>query len=134
MFSLEAGREYSLRELHILLGLPEDATGGSWFNGFQRHGGVFCVFASVRAGRRQPERRDHWEGSVLFWSAKGDARLADEAIRDLVSGRWPVHIFWRRWSRGHEGGFTYAGLGVVHEARDTTPATILWTGITPPAG
>ena len=131
MFTLEVGREYSLRELHILLGLPEDATGGSWFNGFQRHGSVFCIFASVRDAPRQSDRRDHWEDNVLVWSAKGKARLADEPIRDLVSGRWPVHIFWRRWHRGQEGGFIYAGTGAVKEARDTTPATILWTCIAP---
>lgn len=131
MLQFEVGREYSLRELHILLGLPEEATGGSWFNGFQRHGNAFCVFASVRADRRQPERRDHWEGDVLFWSAKKDTRLADGPIRELVSGRWPVHVFWRRWRRGHEGAFTYAGMGAVKEARDTTPATILWTCVTP---
>jgi hypothetical protein len=128
MSEFEVGRKYSHRELHQLLGLPEGATDGDWFNGFQRYGSAFCLFANVRDERPGKERRDHWQGDVFFWSAKGKARLADAPIRDLISGRWPVHIFWRR---GLEGAFTYAGLGTVKEARDTMPATILWTCVGP---
>ena len=64
------------------------------------------------------------------WSAKGDATLADPPISDLLRGRAPVHILWRR---GNEGAFRYAGMGVVKEARGTVPATVLWTCVRPKA-
>jgi hypothetical protein len=119
------GQEYALRELRQVLGLPEEATGGAWFRGYERHGDAFHVFATVRSrgGRAQAERRDHWEGALLCWSAKGRARIDDPSIQRLVGGTLPVHVFWRT----EDGApFTYAGEGVVKEARDTVPATVVW--------
>ena len=122
---LVVGEQYSPRGLRRILGLPDQASGGGWFAGCQRHGDAYYIFASIRAegGRKRGERRDHWEGDVLSWSPKGEARLADPDVRDLVSGRLPVHVFWRI---GNEGPFTYAGEGSPREQRDTIPATVLW--------
>jgi hypothetical protein len=58
------------------------------------------------------------------WSAKGNNRIGDLEIQELVSRRWPVHVLWRRES---DAPFTYAGEGTVMEARDAMPATILWS-------
>jgi putative restriction endonuclease len=122
---LEVGREYSGRELHQLLGLPESAFGGAWFSGCQRHSRAFFLFSTIRPSvGMDSDRRDHWEGPALVWSAKGGGRIGDRQIQELVSGQWPVHILWRR---GQDAPFTYAGEGTAMEARDTVPASILWS-------
>ncbi len=131
MRQFKTGQQYSPRELRQTLGLPQEASGGGWFAGYQRHGEAFYVFATIRlrGGRAKAERRDHWEDEVLFWSAKGDARWNDPEIRELSRGKRPVHIFFRS---GGEGPFTYAGAGTAKEVRDTVPATILWICEAPP--
>jgi hypothetical protein len=122
---LDVGHEYFARELHQLLGFPESAFGGAWFDGCQCHGRAFFVFATIRpAARADSDERDHWEGPALLWSAKGGIRIGDPEIQALVGGRWPVHVLWRR---GQDARFTYAGVATVKEARDTVPATILWS-------
>ncbi len=125
MSQFKTGQQYSPRELRQTLGLPQEASGGGWFAGCQRHEEAFYLFASIRprGGRARDERRDHWENGLLAWSAKGDTRSDDPMIRELSSGRRPVHIFFRT---SDAGPFTYGGEGVVKEVRGTVPATILW--------
>jgi hypothetical protein len=127
----QTGQQYSSRELRQALGLPHEASGGGWFAGYQRHGEAFYVFASIRprGGRGRNDRRDHWEDGLLAWNAKGEARRDDPAIRELSSGRRPVHVFYRT---GDAGPFIYAGQGTVKEIRDTAPVTLVWACEAPP--
>lgn len=125
--------EYSTRDLLLALGLPQDARGGAWFQGYHRYGSEFYVFATVRkSARPEGDRRDHWEGDLLRWSAKQGSWRGDREIEGLVSGRFKVHVLWRR-----EGNprFIYRGQAVADEISDTSPVTVLWDfrGAPPPA-
>ena len=125
MPSFEVGREYSPRELLLSLGLPDEAGGGGWFRGYHRYGEEFCIFATVRpSGRPDRDRRDHWEGELLCWSAKQGSTLRERTIQELVSGRHRVHVFWRH---AEELRFVYCGDAVAKEAADTSPVTVLWS-------
>jgi hypothetical protein len=96
MPTLDIGREYSSRDLLSTFGLPDEAGGGAWFQGYHRYGAEFCVFATVREpSPTARNRRDHWEGDRLRWSAKAGSTAQQRPIQELLSGRFKVHVFWR---------------------------------------
>jgi len=120
-FDVEA--EYSTHDLMLALGLPEEARGGAWFQGYHRYGSEFYIFATVREPAREGDRRDHWEGDRLRWSAKQGSVRGQRQIEDLVSGRFKVHVLWR--PEGHRR-FIYRGQAVAGDVSDTSPVTVLW--------
>jgi hypothetical protein len=124
MPTLNVGSEYSSRDLHTVLGLPDEAGGGGWFQGYHRYGAEFYVFATVREpGRPSANRRDHWEGSRLRWSAKAGSTPLQRPIQQLLSGRFKVHVFWRL---AGDPRFIYRGVAVAKETSSTSPVTVLW--------
>jgi hypothetical protein len=121
---LDVGAEYSSRDLLTVLGLPDEAGGGGWFQGYHRYGAEFYVFATLRKpGRGANNRRDHWEGEQLRWSAKRGSTLEQRPIQQLLSGRFKVHVFWRPVDYPR---FIYRGEAVPTEASSTSPVTVLW--------
>src|SRR5262245_5655798 len=120
-FDMQA--EYSTHDLMLALGLPEEARGGAWLQGYHRYGTEFYGLATGREPARERDRRDHWEGSRLRWSAKQGSARGQRPIEDLVSGRFKVHVLWRR--EGHRR-FIYRGQAVAGDVSDTSPVTVLW--------
>lgn len=115
-------RLYTRQDIADAIGLA--STGGNWDTGYARYGGEFFIFANVGSkGRTGHNYANRWDGKRLLWSAKNGARLGQPEITALLSGDYPIHIFWRAAQRE---AFTYAGLAAPREVEETTPIRIAW--------
>lgn len=125
----EVGGLYSRDDVADLIGLPRERRRGAWLTGYARIADEFYLFANVgTAGRTGHDYPNRWDDHDFIWFGKPRTRLGQPEITDLLSGAYPVHIFWRTADRSP---FTYAGLGVASEASGTTPVQVRWAFITP---
>lgn len=119
------GDLYSRAEVAELVGYPaEKRDGGVWMTGAAEFAGAFYVFANVGVpGRTGHDYQNHWSGSELVVSTRGDARRGQPQLERMLSGDHPVYIFWRA---SKDPRFTYAGEGRVSDATDGEPPVITW--------
>lgn len=120
----ELGRLYDRDRGADILNLPDAKRVGNWLTGYSRQGSEFFIFANVGvAGRTGHNYANQWQGKQLIWMARGNAALGQPELTDLLSGNFPVHVFWRGRERG---GFTYAGRATSAQVSDTRPVQVIW--------
>jgi 5-methylcytosine-specific restriction enzyme A len=123
----EIGNRYTRAGVQAILEVPvESRRGGDWATGYTRYNDAFYVFCGVgSAGRTGHDYGNHWVGDDLHWAAKTQARPHHQQFRDLVGGRYPVHIFYRT---GDRDSFIYAGEARAQQVDDTKqPLEVIWT-------
>jgi hypothetical protein len=121
----DVGATYTRDDVANEIGLPADKRGGNWNTGYGRWNGEFFIFCNVGSpGRTGHDYANRWYGSDLIWFGKSQTTLNQAEVRDLLSGNFPVHLFWRGDDRAP---FTYAGMATAVEAQDTTPVEVIWT-------
>ena len=92
--------------------------------GYDEWNGEYFVFCNIGiAGRSGHDYANRWDGKELVWFAKGRNRLGQREIEELVSGEFPVHLFWRAADRAP---FAYAGIAHAAEVYDESPVRIVW--------
>ena len=77
------------------------------------------------SGRSGYDYKNEWEGNKLNWYGKTHSHFEQNAIINLISGLYPVHIFYRA---DNTEPFTYVGTG--HPTPDYTtekPVRIVWS-------
>lgn len=119
------GDLYTREDVAELIGYPEEKRrGGNWMTGGTKFGDAFYIFANIglpgRTGHDYPNR---WDGKELILTGRTGSRLGQSIIDSMISGAFPVHIFWRGADRAP---FTYAGNAHAAAVRDTTPVEIIW--------
>ncbi|WP_404292148.1 HNH endonuclease [Microvirga sp. RSM25] len=120
----QVGQTYTRAEVQNLLGVPEPRRGGNWDTGYTKYRDQFFIFCNIGTpGRTGHDYANHWDGSCLAWEAKSGSRLDQPQIEDLVSKRYPIHIFYRDADRQP---FTYAGLGTPGIVVDSSPVQVRW--------
>lgn len=124
------GEKYTRRQVAQLIGLPATHwEGGPFTTGYMRWQDAFYIFCNVdTAGRTGHDYPNGWEGNLLRWYGKTQSALHQPMIQAMLSGEYPVHVFWRRDPRSP---FVYAGLATPHDAQDTRPVQITWAFETP---
>lgn len=125
MTAFTIGKTYTRKEVAAVIGMaPDRAEGGDWSTGYSRWEDEFFVFCNVnvsgRTGHNYPNR---WEGSKLIWYGKGSTTLAQPQVQALLSGDFPVHVFWRGAERA---AFTYAGVAFAEQASGEKPVEVVW--------
>lgn len=117
--------EYTRNQVADLISLPQShRKGGSWNTGYMRWQDAFFIFCNIDTpGRTGHDYANHWNGNLLNWSGKTASNLRQPLIQAMISGRYPVHLFWRRDDRAP---FRYAGLASPYDIQDTTPVRITW--------
>lgn len=116
---------YSRAQVADLIGMPKERQGGNWMTGYDEWNGEYFVFCNIGvAGRSGHDYANRWDGKELAWFAKGRTRLGQREIEELVSGNFPVHVFWRAADRTP---FAYAGIARAAEIYDESPVRIVWT-------
>jgi len=120
----EIGKLYTREDVTELIAMPLERRGGNWDTGYDRYDGEYFLFCNVGvAGRTGHNYANRWHDGRLVWSAKTGTRLGQPQIEELLSGKLPVHIFWRGKDRAP---FTYAGLGVAEIVEDVSPVEVSW--------
>src|SRR4051812_19234399 len=113
------GETYTRRKIQEALEVPQNKRGGDWNTGDTEYAGAFYLFCNIGVpGRTGHDYGDAWDGEKLVWFGKTGAHMAQPRIKRLLSGDYPVLIFWRESDRD---GFTFAGKAVVEEVLDETP-------------
>ncbi|MBY3110112.1 DUF3427 domain-containing protein [Rhizobium laguerreae] len=124
-FSARKGDLLTRSDIQDRLGVPSDRRGGDWSTGYTRYENEFFVFANVdAAGRTGHDYENRWENDGLIWFAKTRTSLQQQQIKDLISGVYPVHVFYRS---GDRQPFVYAGRATPVDIRDQTPVRVTWT-------
>ena len=120
------GDLYSRAEVAELVGYPaEKRDGGVWMTGATEFAGSFYVFANLGVpGRTGHDYQNHWLGTDLAVSTRGNARRGQPQLERMLSGDHPVYIFWRA---SKHPCFTYAGEGRPSDVSDTEPPVITWS-------
>lgn len=122
--AFKVGELYLRSKVAEIVGDMNYAGGGSWDTGYIKYNGEFLIFCNIGvAGRTGHDYDNRWHDGRLFWLAKNGTRLDQPQIQELLSGKMPVHIFWRGKDRSP---FTYAGLAVAEAAEDTSPVQVTW--------
>ncbi|MBY5538712.1 HNH endonuclease [Rhizobium leguminosarum] len=124
-FRAEQGRLFTRAEVQDILNVPADVRGGDWSTGYTEYEDEFFVFCNIGvAGRTGHDYNNHWENDVLVWSAKNGTHLGQPQIAKLLSGQFPVHIFYRSEDRSP---FVYAGEGHPAQVDDVQPVRVHWS-------
>jgi hypothetical protein len=125
MDSFQVGHKYSRRAIEDLLDVPKDKRGGDWNTGYTEYEEAFYLFCNVGTpGRTGHDYGDAWQGAALMWSGKTGAHLGQPRIKRLISGQFPVFLFWRANDRDE---FTFAGRATAKDVLDETPVRIVWS-------
>ena len=120
----DVGAKYTRRQVLRALGVSDTIRGGNWFTGYNEHQDSFFIFTNVGTpGRTGHDYGNRWEGPNLRWFAKTETSISQPQIARLVSGDYPVHVFWRG---NNAAPFEYSGQAHVLETRDTSPVEVLW--------
>ncbi|MBY3199972.1 DUF2002 family protein [Rhizobium laguerreae] len=124
-FSARKGDLFTRSDIQDRLGVPIDGRGGDWATGYTHYDNEFFVFANVdTAGRTGHDYQNRWENDGLIWFAKNRTNLRQQQVKDLISGTYPVHVFYRS---GDRRPFAYAGRGTPVDVQDLTPVRLTWT-------
>jgi 5-methylcytosine-specific restriction protein A len=125
MGTFEVGKKYSRRAIQESLGVPKAKRGGDWNTGYTEYDGAFYLFCNVGTpGRTGHDYGDMWRGAELVWSGKTGAHLDQRRVKRLISGEFPVFVFWRT---GDRDDFTFAGKAAAKDVLDETPVKVVWT-------
>jgi hypothetical protein len=126
------GNSYTRDQIAKLISLPKKKSKGNWYTGYSKLDQEFFLFANVGIpGRTGHDYANTWIGNLLVWYGKGRTTAKQPEILQLLSGRFPVNIFWRSSERAP---FTFAGRGAALDVHNSTPVCITWTfeaGYTP---
>lgn len=119
------GQLHTRADVAEMIGLPQKLRhGGQWDTGYSRWNDEFFIFCNVgipgTTGHDYPNR---WDGKTLLWSGKTGSRAGQPFMAEMLSGRQPVHLFWRGAVRQP---FTYAGVATPTEVIDTVPVQVRW--------
>src|SRR5688500_12468718 len=94
--AFSVGALYRREDVADRIGLGLRERGGNWLTGYTRVGGEFFVFANVGvAGRTGHDYANRWDGKRLIWFGKTATTRSQREVTDLLSGTFPVHVFWR---------------------------------------
>lgn len=119
------GATYTRNDIYRVVGVADDAQGGDWDTGYHRHNDEWFIFCTVgQPGRTGHDYPNRFEGNDLIWTARSGARWDHPSVQSLLSGEYPVHVFFRLADREP---FTYAGLGhAVAVEKDRVPVGVRW--------
>jgi len=122
---LVPGFRYARADVAILIAYPEGKhTGGDFATGYFRWQDQYFIFCNIgeagRTGHNYPNER---VGSNFLWFGKTASSLQHESIQEMISGKFPVHFFWREEERDR---FEYAGEVVAKSVVDSTPVQVEW--------
>lgn len=116
---------YSKKDIYAILNVPKEKQGGAWNTGYTRYNKDYYIFANIGvAGRTGHDYPNEIINNNLNWYGKNKSHINQDTIKNMISGKFNVHIFYRYDSREK---FTYMGNGVAKEIKDTVPVNILWT-------
>lgn len=125
VFSAKRGARFTRADVQNILQVPLDRRGGDWTTGYTQFQDEFFVFCNVGvAGRTGHDYDNHWNGEILVWSAKRGTTRRQPQISKMLSGNFPVHIFYRSQDRS---AFIYAGQGQPAQVDDVKPVRVHWT-------
>lgn len=124
--SFRTDQLYTRPELAALVGHPSAGRkGGDWYTGYARWNGEFFIFCNVGVpGKTGHDYPNQWDGPELEWSGKTGSRQGSPVVKAMLSGAFPVHLFWRGKTNGP---FTYAGRATAVEVEDTSPVQVRWS-------
>lgn len=116
---------YTRPQLAALVGHPSaGGQGGDWYTGYARWNDEFFIFCNVGTpGKTGHDYANRWDGKELEWFGKTKSRMDTPTMAEMLSGAFPVHLFWRAKL---DTPFTYAGLASAVEVRDTIPVEVRW--------
>ena len=121
----EIGVLYTREQAAELIRLTEKQSRGACMTGYTRIGNEFYVFSNVGiSGRTGHDYPNRWDGKDYIWFGKTRTAIGQREINDIISGDYPVHIFWRASDRSP---FTYAGVGTAVEVSDESPVKVRWS-------
>jgi hypothetical protein len=121
----QKGEKYSRTDIQEILNVPPDRRGGDWSTGYTRYNNEFFLFVNVgNAGRTGHDYENQWEENHLVWFSKGGTSINNPQIQDLISGRYPVHVFSRSADRTP---FIYAGKAKLLAVKDQSPVQVRWS-------
>lgn len=124
MTKFTVGANYTRDQVADRIGMPELRRRGNWDTGWDTYGNEHFIFCNIGIpGRTGHQYANRWQNSRLIWSAKRGTRLGQAQMHSLLSGRMPVHVFWRGRSRAP---FAYAGLAIAEAVQDTSPGEVTW--------
>lgn len=128
-FQGDVGRSYSRKDITSALDLPPTSD-GNWAVGYPRHGDEFFIFANIGGpGRVGPDYDTYWESGLLRWTTNNRGHHHSPAVRDLISNRFPVHVFYRYSDRS---AFVYAGIGTAQRTERDNPVRVWWSFVPTP--
>ncbi|WPQ63412.1 DUF3427 domain-containing protein [Chitinophaga sancti] len=121
---------YDKEDLYKLLSVPEKKRKGPWHTGYTKFDGSYYVFANIGVpGRTGHDYDNHWGGKdLLVWYGKSKSHIGQKSIKEMLSGKVPVHIFTREEDRSK---FLYRGLGVPVKYENKKPVLIEWSLMKP---
>src|SRR5437762_749007 len=122
--AFQLGSHYTRDDIQDRLRVPVKRRSGNWNTGYTRFNGEVYVFCNVGiAGRTGHDYPNRWDGEDLIWFGKNGSTLSQPLMKAMISGRVPVHIFWRDQEYGP---FTYAGVGRPARTRAVSPVEVRW--------
>lgn len=121
------GQLYKRAHVREALGLDPKGKGGPIDTGYFEHGGEYFIFCGIGAsGKTGHNYGNKWvvEGRELQWYGKPNTTETQPQIRDMISGGWIVHLFWRS---DNADAFTYAGRVRKKQVVGGKPVEIIWS-------
>jgi hypothetical protein len=119
------GALYSRRDIAEQVNYPNPSD-FNWTSGYTKHNGEFFIFCNVGcAGATGHDYPNRWLNDGLLWYGKTKTNISQPQIQQLLSGEFPVHLFWRG---NTEADFTYAGRAYPLWAEEkSVPVEVLWS-------
>ncbi len=117
-------QQYSRNDVKNILDIKTKR--GPYERGYWEHkeSGEMYIFANVGIpGVTGHDYDNHWDEDVLRWEGDTISSIGSGRIQKLIDNDIDTHIFTRDTPRGL---FTYEGIGIAQEVKDTLPVQISW--------
>lgn len=120
----KVGALYTKNDIYRILDVPAENRKGAWDTGYNLYDGAVYIFVNIQTkGRSGQDHANYWDGHLLHWEAKGNARIHQSLIGKIVDDETPKHFFTRT---DNKAPFTYEGLGYVVQYYDEHPIKVIW--------
>ena len=117
-------KEYSREDVKKILGI--NVKRGPYERGYWEHkeSGDMFVFANVGIpGVTGHDYNNYWDNDLLRWEGDTRSTIDSGRIKLLIDQEVDSHIFTRETKKGL---FTYEGIGIAQDVKDTLPVQISW--------
>lgn len=120
--------KYKREEVLNLIGVPKNSNGkrgGVYTTGYFEFKDAYYLFVNINTEGRTGHNYNNQflSDNEISWYAKGNAKINQSQIQDLLNSNTEVHLFYREDNRDD---FTYAGRVIASKHQESSPIQIIW--------